>query len=41
MKHLLVSIAMAAAALPAQAASFNCNKAATPVETAICQLPQN
>ena len=40
MRHLLVAIGIAAAALPAQAASFNCNKAATPTETAICANPE-
>jgi uncharacterized protein len=38
MRHLLAAIAMAAA-LPAQAASFNCSKAATPVEATICDDP--
>jgi uncharacterized protein len=36
MRRLLAAMAMAAAVLPAQAASFNCTKAATPVETTIC-----
>jgi uncharacterized protein len=34
-KHLLL-VSVVTAAVPAQAASFDCTKAATPVETAIC-----
>jgi uncharacterized protein len=39
MKHLLLATVVMAA-LPAHAASFNCTKAATPVETAICDTPE-
>src|SRR5262249_39849706 len=39
LRHLLVAVAMVAA-MPAQAASFNCSKAATAVERAICDNPE-
>ena len=40
MKLLLRVTVVMAAALPAQAASFNCTKATTPVEAAICANPE-